>query len=283
MAKEVSQSVNAPMASQLENMASESKPTQTPTKISPALLELTNLSVAYGRDVVLQGVNMKLRGSQLIGIIGPNGAGKSTLLKAILGIIPISGQVLIEGQSLKQARQRLAYVPQKEEVRWDFPVTVGDVVMMGRYKHIGWIARPGKHDHQIVKEALEQVEMLAYKDRQISQLSGGQQQRVFVARALAQQGDIIILDEPLTGVDTTSQEVLMNLLKLLQQQGKLILMATHDLNVAAEKCSQLALINRGLVALGTPKEVFKPELLAQTYGARAVSFQGNVSTFIVDA
>lgn len=241
-------------------------------------LEVANLTVAYGRNLVLQDVSLKLAGGQLVGIIGPNGAGKSTLLKGILGITPARGQVLIEGRPLKQAREKLAYVPQKEEVRWDFPVTVGDVVMMGRYKRIGWIARPNKHDHEKVDEALEQLEMLNYKHRQISQLSGGQQQRVFMARALAQEGDIILLDEPLTGVDTTSQEVIMNLLERLKQQGKLILMATHDLNTAAQKCTQLACINRRLVALGTPREVFNPQVLADTYGARAVNFGNGLTT-----
>ncbi len=249
-----------------------------------ALLEISNLTVAYGRKLALQDITLKLRGGQLIGILGPNGAGKSTLLKSILGIIRASGQVLIEGQTLKQARQRLSYVPQKEEIRWDFPVTVGDVVMMGRYRRIGWVARPAKVDYAVVKVALEQVEMWPYQDRQISQLSGGQQQRVFMARALAQQGDIILLDEPLTGVDTTTQEVLMNLLQELKKQGKLILMATHDLNAAAQQCDQLALINHRLIALGRPAEVFTPELLAAAYGARAIKLPGseNSSTLVLD-
>ncbi len=239
---------------------------------APMLLDVLNLNVAYGRNLVLEDVNLQLSGSQLVGVIGPNGAGKSTLLKSILGIIPAEGQIHIEGRSLRQARERLSYVPQKEEVRWDFPVTVGDVVMMGRYKRIGWIAGPAKQDHQIVREALEQVGMLAFKDRQISQLSGGQQQRIFMARALAQQGDIILLDEPLTGVDTTTQDVIMQLLENLRQAGKLILMATHDLETAAQKCTQLLFLNHRLIALGTPQEVFNPQVLASTYGARAVSF-----------
>jgi len=248
----------------------------------PSLLEIRGLNVTYGANVALHDVNLKLRGGQLVGIIGPNGAGKSTLLKSILGMTNATGQIQIEGQPLKQARQRLAYVPQKEEVRWDFPVTVGDVVMMGRYKRIGWVRGPSKADQHIVDEALEQVEMLSLKGRQISQLSGGQQQRVFMARALAQQGDIILLDEPLTGVDITSQEVILNLLHRLVVDGKLILMATHDLNAASHECDTVACINRRLVALGRPSDVFNPEVLTETYGGRAITLNGNSSTFILD-
>ncbi len=248
----------------------------------PSLLEIRGLNVAYRANVALRDVNLKLRAGQLVGIIGPNGAGKSTLLKSILGMTNATGQILIEGQPLKQARQRLAYVPQKEEVRWDFPVTVGDVVMMGRYKRIGWVWGPGKADHQAVEEALEQVEMLPLKGRQISQLSGGQQQRVFMARALAQQGDIILLDEPLTGVDVTSQEVILNLLHRLVADGKLILMATHDLNAASQECDMVVCINRRLVAMGQPSEVFTPEVLTATYGGRAITLNGNSSTFILE-
>jgi anchored repeat-type ABC transporter ATP-binding subunit len=250
----------------------------------PTLLELTNLTVAYGQNVVLRDVSLKLSGGQLVGIIGPNGAGKTTLLKTILGITTYRGQVQIEGKSLKQSRLKLAYVPQREEVRWDFPVTVGDVVMMGRYRRIGWVRNPGSHDHAVVDEVLRQVEMYDLKNRQISQLSGGQQQRVFVARALAQEGDIILLDEPLTGVDATSQEVVLNTLKRLKANGKLILMATHDLNAAAQECDRVACINRRLVAVDYPRNIFNAtsDVLSQTYGGRLVSLPGNSSSFILD-
>jgi anchored repeat-type ABC transporter ATP-binding subunit len=253
-------------------MGVESRVNLKSNSAAAGLLEVVNLSVAYGRNLVLQDVSFCLQPGQLVGIIGPNGAGKSTLLKGILGIVPAGGKILIDGKPLRQARPRLSYVPQKEEVRWDFPVTVADVVMMGRYRRIGWVARPGKQDHAAVIEALDRVEMLHLKDRQISQLSGGQQQRVFMARALAQEGDIILLDEPLTGVDTTSQQVIMRLLEQLRDEGKLILMATHDLNTAAEKCDQLAFVNQTLIALGKPDEVFNPEILTRTYGGRAVNF-----------
>ncbi|MBN9388584.1 MAG: metal ABC transporter ATP-binding protein [Chloroflexi bacterium] len=240
----------------------------------PPLLKIENLSVAYGPVLALQNVSLTLPGSGFVGVIGPNGAGKSSLLKGLLGMVPTGGTVSIAGKSLAHARLRISYVPQRSEVRWDFPVTVEEVVMMGRYKHIGWVKFPGKEDRRIVAETLEQVGMTEFRQRQIGQLSGGQQQRVFVARALAQQGDIMLLDEPLTGVDTTSQEVIINLLERLRDQGKLIIMATHDLNATSRECDLVACINHRLVAFGPPAEVFKPEILAETYG-------GNVLTVAV--
>jgi anchored repeat-type ABC transporter ATP-binding subunit len=240
------------------------------------LLEVRGLSVAYGRNQVLRDVNLKLPPGKLVGLIGPNGAGKSTLLKAILSITGYRGTVTVGGVAVGKARRRLAYVPQKEEVEWNFPVLVEDVVMMGRYRHIGWLRRPGRRDREIVADCLEKVGMLELRQRQISQLSGGQQQRVFFARALAQEGDVILLDEPLTGIDTTSQEVIMRLLTQLRNAGKLILMATHDLRAAAEVCDNITLINRGIVASGTPREVFKPELLATAFGGHVISVGGGV-------
>ncbi len=244
----------------------------------PPLLKIEGLSVAYGPVMALQNVSMELLSSSLVGIIGPNGAGKSSLLKGVLGMVPFSGKVTIAGQALSQARQRISYVPQRSEVRWDFPITVEEVVMMGRFRHIGWVKFPGKTDRQIVAQTLEQVGMYEFRQRQISQLSGGQQQRVFVARALAQQGDIMLLDEPLSGVDTTSQEVIMSLLEKLRDQGKLIVMATHDLNTAARVCNYLCCINHRLVAFGPPQQVFKPDVLAETYGGSVLTVNtGNSS------
>lgn len=234
-------------------------------------LEARNLRVVYGRNLVLNDVNLSLSGGKMVGLIGPNGAGKSTLLKALLGVVDAQGSVTIDGVPVKRARKRLAYVPQKEEVRWDFPVLVEDVVMMGRYRHVGWLRRPGRRDREAVESALEAVGMVELRQRQISQLSGGQQQRVFFARALAQDGDVILLDEPLTGIDTTSQEVIMRLLNRLRNAGKLIIMATHDLRAAAEVCDLTALVNRRLVACGTARQVFKPELLAETFGSQLVT------------
>lgn len=246
------------------------------------LLEIKKLTVAYGRNLALREVDLALPARHLVGLLGPNGAGKSTLLKAILGMISFQGQVMIEGQLLAQTSRHIAYVPQKEQgVRWDFPVTVSDVVMMGRYKHIGWVRRPGKQDHEIVEEALEQVDMADLRKRQISQLSGGQQQRVFVARALAQRGNIILLDEPLTGIDTTSQELIMALLVRLRNEGKLILMATHDLTAAAEVCDTCALVNRRLVAYGPPNQVLQADKLSATFGSKVLTISNGGTTTTV--
>ncbi len=235
---------------------------------APVVLKTEQLSVVYGPTVALHEVDLELVGGQLVGVIGPNGAGKSSLLKGMLEMVPLRGRVLVNGQPLKRMRRRLAYVPQRSEVRWDFPVTVEDVVMMGRYALIGPVGFPGKRDRAVVADSLKMVEMTEFRRQQISQLSGGQQQRVFLARALAQQGQIILLDEPLTGVDTPSQGVIMDLLKQLRQEGKLIIMATHDLNTAARECDQLCFINHRLIAYGPPAKVFKPDILAETYGGK---------------
>ncbi len=239
------------------------------------LLKVENLNVIYGRTWALKDVSFELSGGNLVGIIGPNGAGKSSLLKGLLGIVSHGGTVLVSGQPLAKARKRVAFVPQREEVRWDFPVTVWDVVMMGRYPKIGWVKLASKKDFAVVEASLKKVNLLDLQDRQISQLSGGQQQRVFMARALAQEGDIIILDEPLTGVDIASEDVILGLLKDLTGEGKLVVMATHDLDAAA-RCDLVGCINRGLVALGPPSEIFIPEVLAKTYGGHVVTL-GNTS------
>ncbi len=238
------------------------------------ILQIEDLTVAYGRQVVLQEVSLSLGSQQLVGLIGPNGAGKSTLIKAILGMVSFQGQVQVGGASVARNRQLLSYVPQKEEVRWDFPVTVGDVVMMGRYRRLGWLRWPGRADRQVVEKVLEQVGMAEFKNRQISELSGGQQQRVFVARALAQEGQIMLLDEPLTGIDTTSQEIIMRLLLQLRDEGKLILMATHDLRAAAEMCDACVMLNRRLIAFGPPATVFQPQILGATFGNKVLTIGG---------
>ena len=249
--------------------------------ISPVRLEVEHLSVTYGPVMALQGVDLGLEGGQIVAVIGPNGAGKSSLLKAMLGMIPARGHVTIDGQPLTRVRRRVAYVPQRSDVRWDFPVTVEDVVMMGRYAHIGPVRFPSKADREIVKQALEQVGMQEFSRRQIGQLSGGQQQRVFVARALAQQGDIILLDEPLTGVDSTSQSVIMNLLVELRAAGKLIIMATHDLS-AAREADNCCCINHRLIAFGPPQEIFQPAILAQTYGGQVLNIgSGGLTTLLI--
>ncbi len=251
-----------------------SNPTSETGITGRPVLETDGLTAAYGREVVLRDVNLCLNANQLVGLIGPNGAGKSSLLKAILGVVSYNGRITLEGQPAELNRRSLSYVPQRENVRWDFPVSVSDVVMMGRYRRLGWLRRPGQADRALVAEALAQVEMSEFSQRQINQLSGGQQQRVFLARALVQQGSIMLLDEPLTGIDSASQEVIMRLLLHLREQGKLIVMATHDLVAAAEVCDTCALLNHTLIAFGPAQQVLQPEILSATFGRRVLTLAG---------
>lgn len=246
-------------------------------------LEIKDLSVAYGTNIVLRQVDLKLEERQLVGIIGPNGAGKSTLLKSILGMTNFAGKVLIHGLPVSRQRHLLAYVPQKNEVRWDFPVNVRDVVLMGRYRHAGWVKMLGKNDYAVADACLEMVGMQDLRKRQISQLSGGQQQRVFLARALAMQGEILLLDEPLTGIDVASQEIITNLLLKLRDEGKLILMATHDLHATLDFCDYVCCINRRLIAADKPHLIMNPDVLSRTFGGKIIALgDGNNKTLILD-
>jgi manganese/zinc/iron transport system ATP- binding protein len=232
-------------------------------------LQIHNLNVAYSSKPVLYGLDLTVPKGCLVGIMGPNGAGKSTLIKTILGIIkPNSGQIKIFGKSLKANKYRIGYVPQKETVDWDFPVTVFDVVMMGRYPHIGLIRRPGVEDKKKVFECLEKLGMQAYADQQIAKLSGGQQQRVFLARALAQESDLYFMDEPFAGVDATTETIIIDLLSQLQKQGKTILVVHHDLTTAKHYFHSLILLNLRLVAFGPANKVLTPQNLQATYGGK---------------
>lgn len=229
-------------------------------------IELEDLTVAYDVKPVLWDVDVKFEKGKLTAIVGPNGAGKSTMIKAIMGLIsPISGKISINGSTDKHAYQNIAYVPQSGSVDWDFPATVGDIVLMGRYGHIGWFKRPKQADRDVANEMLNRVGMGAYRDRQISQLSGGQQQRVFLARALTQQADIYILDEPLKGVDVKTEEILMSLLKELASQGKTVIVVHHDLTSIRGYFDNIALVNIKLVAWGSVDTVFNDENLKLTY------------------
>jgi manganese/zinc/iron transport system ATP- binding protein len=193
------------------------------------------------------------------------------LLKAILGIIPIAGgQVRLFGQPIAKMRAHVACVPQREMVDWDFPVTVGDVVMMGRYPRSHWPHRPSKHDREIAAEMLRQVEMAEHMETQIGQLSGGQQQRVFIARALAQQADVLLLDEPMTGIDAGTQEVILRIIDEQRQAGVIILLATHDLVSASCACDCLCCVNERMVSYGTVEETYTPENLSETFGGPVI-------------
>ncbi|MBL4640474.1 MAG: metal ABC transporter ATP-binding protein [Verrucomicrobiales bacterium] len=232
-------------------------------------LEIHDLTAGYYKKPVLWGIDLKVPKGKLVGVVGPNGAGKSTLIKAIMGLVPpSSGWVKIFGKTYNENRRRVGYVPQRESVDWDFPVTVMDVVMMGRYGHVGWFKRPKKADRDIARDCLDKVKMLPFAKRQISNLSGGQQQRVFLARALAQESDIYFMDEPFAGVDAATETAIIALLHELREKGKTLLVVHHDLPTARNYFDQLLLLNMRVVAYGETEKVFTYELLQKTYGGR---------------
>ena len=233
---------------------------------SPAL-SVRSLSVNYDQTPVLWDISFEIPRGKIVGIIGPNGAGKSTLLKAVLGLTPsLSGKVEIFDSTLSNIRQRVAYVPQRESVDWDFPITVIELVLMGRYGRLGLFRRPRKADREEAMRFLETVGMEGYAHRQINQLSGGQQQRVFLARALMQEADLYFMDEPLNGIDLGTEKLIMNLLKQLQASGKSLFIVHHDLNTVESYFDWCLLLNIRLVASGPTKEVFTPQNLNTTYG-----------------
>ena len=238
---------------------------QTPDPI----LEVHDLTVSYAKKPVLWGVDFTLPSGSITGIVGPNGAGKSTMLKAIMGLIPLSsGYVKLFDKPLDAVRQRVSYVPQRESVDWDFPVSVLDVVLMGRYGKVGVLRNPGKQDHAVALDCLEKVGMSAFAKRQISQLSGGQQQRVFLARALAQEADIYFMDEPFAGVDAATEQAIIGLLKEMAAARKTIVVVHHDLQSAREYFDWIILLNMHLVAAGPIDQVFTESIIQQAYGGR---------------
>lgn len=230
-------------------------------------IEVNDLTVAYDYKPVLWDIDLKIPEGVMMAIVGPNGAGKSTLIKAILGIVkPVAGSVLVFGKTYKKNRKLVAYVPQKGSVDWDFPTTALDVVMMGTYGRLGWIKRPGINERKSALEALEKVDMLAFKDRQISQLSGGQQQRVFLARALVQNAEIYIMDEPFQGVDATTEIAIINILKELRKAGKTLIVVHHDLQTVPEYFDWVTFLNIEKIATGPIQETFNDDNLTRTYG-----------------
>jgi len=233
------------------------------------LVEFHDVTVAYGRRPVLWNVDLAIAEPCLFGVIGPNGAGKSTLLKAALGLVPVvGGHVRFLGRPLAEVRGRVGYVPQRETVDWDFPVSVMDVVLMGTYGRLGWFRRPGRRERELAADCLDRVGLAPLAGRQIGRLSGGQQQRVFLARALAQEAEIYLLDEPMAGVDVRSQERIFGVLTGLREAGQLVVVVHHDLRTAAEWFDQVALIDMRLVAAGPTREVLTPENLEKTYAGR---------------
>jgi manganese/zinc/iron transport system ATP- binding protein len=237
-------------------------------------LFLDGVDAGYGDGLVLHGVSLAVPPGTLVGVIGPNGSGKSTLLKAILGLAPlVTGTILLDGRPISAQRDRLAYVPQREAVDWSFPVNAEQVVMMGRYRHVGWLRMPGPADRRSVREALDRVALADLGHSQIGALSGGQQQRVFLARALVQEASVLLLDEPMTGVDQTTEQLIDNLLRELRDAGTTILHATHDLESAAELSDRLCFVNRRVVAFGPPAETFTPPILHATFGGQLLIVQ----------
>jgi manganese/zinc/iron transport system ATP- binding protein len=233
------------------------------------VLEIHDLTVSYHKKPVLWGIDMTLPAGSLVGIIGPNGAGKSTLIKSVMQLIPASsGYVRLFNKTLDEVRDRISYVPQRESVDWDFPASVLDIVLMGRYHKLGLFRRPGKADKAIALASLQKVGMEGFKDRQISKLSGGQQQRVFLARALAQEADLYFMDEPFAGVDAATEAIIIEVLREMTSKGKTIVVVHHDLQSARGYFNWIILLNMRLVASGPAEKVFTRELLQETYGAR---------------
>lgn len=232
------------------------------------VLEVKNLTVAYNQEPVLWHINGAIPAGVMLAIVGPNGAGKSTLLQTMLGLIqPIAGTVSFFGSDYKKYYKKIAYVPQRSTVDWDFPATVFDVVLMGRYAHIGWLRRPSKIDYDEVHFALAQVGLTQFANRHINQLSGGQQQRVFLARALVQNADVYLLDEPFIGVDMATEHTIITMLKQLRLQGKTVIVVHHDLQTLQEYFDWMWLINKRSIVCGPIDVALRKEHIESAYGA----------------
>lgn len=243
-------------------------------KVDNSPLAVRGMTVSYGQTPVVFSVDMTVTEGSMTAVVGPNGAGKSTLLKAILGIVkPLSGQTMVFGEPLKGQRHRIAYVPQRASVDWDFPTRVIDVVLMGLYRELGLLRRVRKPHLDKAMACLERVGMTDFADRQIGQLSGGQQQRVFLARALAQAADLYLLDEPFAGVDAATEKAIIAVLKGLREEGKTVVAVHHDLSTVSEYFDRVFLINTNKIAEGTVAETFTAENLNKTYGGRLATGQ----------
>lgn len=251
-------------------------------KLAETPLSIENMTVAYQKKPVLREITFSVPEGKLIGVVGPNGAGKSTLIKAALGLIPrVTGEVSIYGKRYTEQRKLVGYVPQRESVDWDFPTSALDVVMMGRYGHLGWFKRPGAREKQMAMECLEKVGMADFAGRQISQLSGGQQQRIFLARALAQDARLYFMDEPFVGVDAATEKAIITLLNELKKQGKTVLVVHHDLATVKEYFDWVMLLNVTLMGIGPTRDVFTKDHLQQTYGGRLALWERDDESLIV--
>lgn len=227
---------------------------------------IEDMTVAYQNEPVLWDVDINIPNGVLAAIIGPNGAGKSTFIKGALGIIkPLSGVIRFFDAPYKEVYKKIGYVPQKEAVNWQFPTTVLDVVVMGRYGSLGWVKRPKKNDYQLASRALERIGMAQFAERQISELSGGQQQRVFIARALVQDADIYFMDEPFAGVDNKTEKIIIDILREFRERGKTVIVVHHDLATVPEYFDYVVMLNKEAVAQGNVETTFTPENLHRTY------------------
>ncbi len=237
--------------------------------MSESTISVKGLSVSYDKKRVLSNIYFEIRSGEIYGVIGPNGAGKSTLFKAILGLIEINtGTILVNDKSIKSQRKKVVYVPQKTDVDWNFPATVFDIVLMGRYPHKKIFSRINKNDRDITMNALKEVGMEHFKNRQIGELSGGQQQRVFLARALCQEADIFLLDEPFVGIDITTEERIIQILKKLADKGKTLMVVHHDLSSVERYFDNVILLNQRLIAYGDTASTFTKNNISKAYGGQ---------------
>ncbi len=232
-------------------------------------ISIKGLSVSYDKKIVLTNIFLELEPSNVYGVIGPNGAGKSTLFKAILGLVDLNaGHITVDGQPIAEQRKNIVYVPQRDDVDWDFPATVMDIVLMGRYPHKKLLQRLDKHDKEAALAALREVGIEHLKDRQIGELSGGQQQRVFIARALCQGAGVLMLDEPFVGVDITTEEKIIGILRRLANEGKLLMVVHHDLSTVRSYFDKVILVNQRLIASGDTDSTFTNENIGKAYGGQ---------------
>jgi len=238
-------------------------------QVEKPVLEIHDLTVSYGKNPILWNIDFSLPHGILAGIIGPNGAGKSSLIKAIMGLLEVnSGYIRIFDSEMDTVRKKISYVPQRESVDWDFPASALDIVMMGTYHKLGLFNRPGKKEKALALKCLEKVDMANFQDRQISELSGGQQQRVFIARALAQEADIYFMDEPFAGVDISTENTIVELLKGMTKEGKTVIVVHHDIHSASRYFDWIIMLNMHLIASGPTDQVLTEQLLQKTFGGK---------------
>lgn len=242
--------------------------------MQPARLDIDNIRVSYNGTPVLDSLSFQVPHGAQVAVVGPNGAGKSTLFKALVGLLPLQGgEIRIHGMSLGAHQDCVAYVPQREEVDWRFPVTVADVVMMGRFGRQGWLRRASQADRLMVARSLEEMGIGHLAGHTIGDLSGGQQQRVFLARALAQEPHILLMDEPFTGVDATTQQATLALLDDLKAEQVTVMVSTHDLSMASQRFDHVLLLNRRVIAYGPPRQVFTAQAISQAFGGKVLHIE----------